>query len=84
MLDAEQSRRVDELVGKVAVDLHELMMTLVREITASEMAARFGKVWDVAELHAAEAKVFAMTEAHVAKELSERLALRLINPRTSA
>lgn len=84
MLDAEQSRRIDELVGDAAVALHESMMALVKEITAIEMTKRFGKVWDVAELHAAEARVYAFAEAEVARELSERLSVRLMNPRASA
>lgn len=84
MLDAEQSRRLDELVGEAAVALHETMTALARDIAAVEMASRFTKVWDIAERHAAEARVFAQAEAEVARELSERLTARLINPHASA
>lgn len=84
MLDAEQSRRVDDLVAGAAVALHESMINLVKEITATEMARRFGKVWDAAELHAAQMRVYTSIEAEVAHEMSARLSVRLMNPRASA
>lgn len=77
---AEQSRRLDEVVTEMAPVLHEPMTALVKEFAATLMEQKFGKVWDVAELHAAEARVYSVTEQDVARELTSRLMRRLINP----
>lgn len=84
MFSAEQSRRLDEVVGELASTVHEPMMALVKEFSDSVMEEKFGKVWDVAELHAAEARVYSVTEKDVARELTSRLMERLLNPHASA
>lgn len=84
MFSAEQSRRLDEVVGELASTVHEPMMALVKEFADSVMEAKFGKVWDVAELHAAETRVRVVTEKDVARELTNRLIQRLLNPHASA
>lgn len=83
MFNAEQSRRLDEFVGEAAVALHEPMMALVKEIADQVMTEKFGKVWDVAELHAAQARVHTVTERDVAREVTSRLITRLMNPHAS-
>src|SRR3546814_18922566 len=77
-LSGKQSRRLDEVVGTMATAMHPLMMDLVREFSDTAMAEKFGKVWDVAELHAAEARVYSVTEKDVARELANRLVERLL------
>lgn len=84
MFSAEESRRLDEVVTDLAPVIHEPMMALVKEFADSVMEAKFGKVWDVAELHAAEARVYSVTEKDVARELTSRLMERLLNPHASA
>ena len=81
---AQQSRRLDEVVGELAVSAHESVEALVSEFVDRAMETRFGKVWDVAELHAAEARVQAVTERDVARELANRLVQRLLNPHVAA
>ncbi len=83
MFSADQSRKLDEFVAEAAVALHEPMMALVKEITAAVMTEKFGKVWDVAELHAAEMRVHTVTEKDVAREVTSRLVERLMNPHAS-
>src|SRR3546814_18080660 len=71
-LSGKQSRRLDEVVGTMATAMHPLMMDLVREFSDTAMEEKFGKVWDVAELHAAEARVYSVTEKDVARELDRK------------
>ena len=80
MFSAGQSRKLDEFVMEAAVALHEPMMALVKEISDQVMEQKFGKVWDVAELHAAEVRVHTVTERDVAREMTSRLVERLMNP----
>lgn len=77
---ARQSRRLDEVVAELAPVIHEPMMALVKEFADQIMEDRFGKVWDVAELHAAQARVYTVTETDVARELTNRLIQCLLTP----
>lgn len=78
---AEQSRRLDEVVTEMAPALHEPMMALVKEFANLTMTKKFGTDdLGAAELQVAEARVFAVTEQDVARELTSRLMRRLINP----
>lgn len=84
MFNAEQSRKLDEVVAEAAVAMHERMEGLVKEFASQTMEQKFGKVWDVAELHAAEVRVHTVTERDVARELASRLSERLLNPHAAA
>ena len=77
---AEQSRKLDAIVERLAVSAILPVTGLVREFADETMHQKFGKVWDVAELHAAQTRVYAVTEQDVARELANRLAERLLNP----
>jgi len=81
---AEQSQRLDEVVAELAPVIHEPMMALVKEFSDALMEQKFGKVWDVAELHAAETRVHVVIEKDVARELTNRLIQCLLNPHATA
>lgn len=83
MFSADQSRKLDEVVGEMAATLHPSMASLVKEFSDQTMEQKFGKVWDVAELHAAQTRVYTVTEQDVARELASRLVMRLLNPHAS-
>jgi hypothetical protein len=76
----EQSRRLDEIIGELASAAFLPTTSLVQEFADQTMREKFGRVWDEAEIHAAEARVRAMVEKAVAREVASRLADRLLNP----
>jgi len=84
MFNAEQIRKLEELAGELAPTVHEPMMALVKEFSDALMEEKFGKVWDAAELHAAQTRVVVVTEKEVARELASMLIMRLLNPHASA
>ena len=83
---AEQSRRLDEVVTELAPLAHEPMATLVKEFADALMDEKFGPgQWQGVELlTAAEARVYAVTEKDVARELTSRLIQRLLTPHLPA
>jgi hypothetical protein len=84
MFSADQSRRLDELITELVPLIHEPMTAVVKEFSDATMDQKFGEVWDVAELHAAASRVYAVTEQEVARELTNRLMERLLNPHAGA
>lgn len=79
-LSDDHSRRLDDLVSRLAIDAREPITALVDEITRDVMERRFGKVWDVAELNSAKTRTQVSAEKDVTEALVERLARHVLNP----
>lgn len=80
MFSAEQERKLDDAARELAPMIHEPMAALVKEFAEAVMVEKFGEVWDTAELAAAQVRVNVVTEKDVARELTSRLMLLLLNP----
>jgi len=82
---AEQSRRLDEVVGNLASEVLEPAAKLIREFSDEAMENRFGEgVVDVPALLPTKTRLRIITEEEVVQELARRLAARLINPHVTA